>query len=132
MTEEKEYTIRCIVCDALYVTTDGLTMCIICETKLLPVLIRHDVSVRINWQALRCIVMWAEKFAAQYYEKDPYMLRLVRHHADKMADEHPELSKKLPLTLERELGAIREAFPESDIVTNIIDEAFDLPKGEEE
>lgn len=57
--------IRCLNCSSefTYAETEGVNRCPKCATTTLPGIIKYDVDLKINWQELRILVMWASNYA---------------------------------------------------------------------
>jgi len=113
--------IQCVVCNAIFEPPVRTACCPKCETRLLPVNPADEVQVFINWNVLRCFVMWAERWASQ--AKDPYMVRMVRNQAAALSAQHPDRAKSLPLTFIEEVQQLRETFGEVD--QNVVTEEDD-------
>ena len=116
---------RCLACwaefnEAYFTRTPPPQCCPNCESRSIPALISDDVTVSINWQALRILVMWAENWDDKHID-DRYGLRTVRMIAEKLEEQQPDLAKRLPLTLAGEIGQIRDHFGAENVEVHGID-----------
>lgn len=123
-TEPERYGYRCARCEyrpTVEEANAGLTKCPRCETTAVPLADRHDVEVKINWQELRVLGIFAEQWAAQLKANHPDApetddpQRGVAIFCGRLQAQHPELP---PLTLSGEIADIRRKFPDSTVVTN--------------
>ena len=112
---------RCILCPFEVdesELTDDITCCPGCGTKYIPLSEKYDVDIKINWQELRTLVIWAERWAAEYNQSDPEMTNCVRACADRLGKQKPEMYKECPLTFFGELKQLEKEYP--DMQQNVI------------
>jgi hypothetical protein len=121
------YFLRCAVCDWRAPdesAVEGLTACPQCDSTGIPLGPDNDLTIAVNWQELRVLVMWAERWGSQYERQDAFMLPLVRAIARRIEGQHPELSARLPLTFLGEVQQLRGAF--GQVEQNVVSEELDL------
>jgi len=73
---------------------------------------KDDVTIKINWHELRILGMWAERWAAQ----EPGTAKTVNAITLALEEQFPS---RLPLTLARELGDMKEHFPDREVTGSI-------------
>lgn len=107
MNDEKE-VIRCIVCRTEFQQDQlkGLKACPICETKSIPMSLKQDVEIKINWHELHLLCVWAENWArAMKNGGDPTGFTSLYSIVKELQDQYPDMQ---PLTLSGELKQLRE------------------------
>lgn len=119
MTESKG-SIRCTLC-AFEVSKEeadekNLSACPNCGTTGVPCDPANDVEVKLNWQELSVLSIWAERWALQGDGKreegdtSPSMAALVYAIVERLERQHPEQAKEVPLTLAGQLGQVRDRY----------------------
>lgn len=93
----------CTECGHEVETFDGLNACPACGSTSLPCAWADEVTVTVNWHALRVLVMWAEN-----WQRARGLGRVVYAIARRLKTQHPD---RLPLTLADELGDVAREFP---------------------
>ena len=82
-----------------------------------------DVQVNINWQELRILTMWAERWmihaCEQGWEGAPTCLEVVRAIAARLGAQHPALPA---LTFIGEVEEMREMFGHDNVQQNVVRE----------
>lgn len=133
-------TLLCLACGTR-APFGGYRFCPACGDEGVPASSEDEVSVRVTWHELRCLVMWAERFAAESDARqdarraaqpaeqdaaetdarvvpDPAlapMLRVVYGIADRLHSQH---LAKPPLTLVGEVSEVKAAFGEHNVETH--------------
>ncbi len=107
MTDAPAYL--CLVCSKTCPAGD-YKACPNCGDRGIPADLAKTVDVAITWHELRCIVMWAEMWAAKHQEQHPTMQKVVYGIADRLQAQH--MDENEPLTFTGELTQLREAFGE--------------------
>lgn len=98
--------------------TQELVSCPGCgDTIHMPYDRAHDVTVKINWQELRILVIWAERWAASVQKEHPDMLKVLYKISDSLEKQRLDMGT---LTLLGEINQIRSEFP--GIKHNFLDE----------
>lgn len=77
-----------------------------CGAKGIPADTNDKVQVSITWHELRCLVIWAERWAGSYSGEDPTMMQVVYGIADRLQIQHMD---KPGLTFRSELAEIAAA-----------------------
>lgn len=118
---------RCLVCghevSEREIEERSLSCCPKCENNGVPAAVKHDVSITINWQELRILTIWAERWISSHTEessRDKYALLTVRAIADRIEKQCPELAKQIPLSFLGELKQIKDKFPGVTIEQNVV------------
>jgi hypothetical protein len=93
----------CIECGHEVDTFDGLDSCPACGSTSIPCAWSNEVTITVNWHALRILVIWAEN-----WQRAKTQSRTVYSIAKRIKAQHPDLG---PLTLAEELGEVAEKFP---------------------
>lgn len=97
----------CIDCGSDIQSFEGLSACPFCNTQSVPCASSDQVSVSVNWQELRVLVMWAENWARSHADSTPTMRRTVYRIAQRLRGQHPE---RAPLTFAEELGDLASEY----------------------
>ena len=103
----------CLVCGGRFPLSDTYRVCPRCGDDGIPAASEDEVTIQITWHELRCLVMWAEQYAAAVNKKDiktgqqTLLLTVVYSNAGRIHDQH--LHKK-PLTLAREIAELKGTF----------------------
>jgi hypothetical protein len=99
----------CTACGHRVVTFGDSTTCPECGREwrtAIPCADENQVTVSINWQELRVLVMWAENYQRRSLnERGP-----VYAIAKRIEAQHPGLAKQAPLTFAGELGQIADEY----------------------
>ncbi len=109
--------LRCLICEKTlsYAEFHKLrpNQCPRCGTDGTPATPLLDATVNLNWQELRVLCIWAERFAsaaaAQGQDDDQNMIKLVYAIADRLQKQYPTFPV---LTLAGELAELKEAAKE--------------------
>jgi hypothetical protein len=115
-----EKSIRCVRCRSEFseVEIEGHDACPKCQATGLPMAIKDDVTIRINWHELRILGMWADNWAGicdkQEHGQDGKgtiagILRAI-------SAQHPG---RAPLTIGGELEQLQESYPEMTATDNL-------------
>lgn len=113
MTNTK--TVRCTSCreeftDAeLYAQPDCQGCCPKCGTTSVPMDIKQDVAIQINWHELRILTFWAERYAQGLPENHRKSLSTI---IDNLQKQKPDLS---PLTMVGTVQKLQEKYPGAEI-----------------
>lgn len=105
-------TIRCTDCYEEFSEEEieSATACPACGTSSVPMVIKNDVLLPINWHELRILTIWASNYA----EKLPDDSRMALHKILKRLDKHrPEGCSAL--TLVGEIKELQEVFPTASL-----------------
>lgn len=111
-----EKSIRCTRCATEFSEADieGANGCPKCGAKGVPMLIKNDVTIRVNWHELRILGIWADNWAGACDEREPEggdakltVAAILR----RIQAQHPERD---PLTLLGELQQLQESYPEME------------------
>ncbi len=117
--QNKKIRCRCLHCGTEFSFTEkeleSISCCPRCENPGIPADPANDVTITINWQELRILVMWAERWAEKFLKDKPYSYRTLLSIASRIQAQCPELAKKSPLTLLAELGQLKEEYPSMEI-----------------
>lgn len=100
----------CIDCGTHVDSFVGLTKCPTCGSTAIPCSDARQVTVNINWQELRVLIMWAE-----FWQRHKQLGRTVYSIAKRLSAQHPTLAADYPLTFAEELGQVAKNY---SIVTN--------------
>ena len=97
----------CLQCGKATEPDDDLHACPNCGSTNPPVDLQKELSVKITWQELRVIVMWAERWASSCQDKEmsESMLKTVYRIADRIQQQH--LDQETGLTFASELAELR-------------------------
>lgn len=103
----------CTLCGIEVQSFEGLTACPSCNTKSYPCDHADDVNVKINWQELRVLVMWAERWGVlhkddQHGATNPDLIYSI---AERLEKQHEARAASSPLTLAGDLGKLRDKYP---------------------
>lgn len=122
-TEPPIYAARCVKCNHSFTEAEieGASACPYCGSRSLPMDPAQDVTIAVNVHELRILGIWAENHAVQcdnhhlddaHYEamKDTVDMIVTR-----IEEQLRALGKHAPLTLSREIGELKRAFPKSDV-----------------
>lgn len=104
----------CCICNFELDSFDGLNYCPNCGTSYPPLGVEDDVMLKINWQELRTLIIWAERWAGRGAKEFPDMLRFVYAAAKRLKTQCPE---RKGLTLTEEIEELREKYGE--VETNL-------------
>lgn len=131
--------LRCIDCGFEVTEKEAeekkLTCCPNCNSASIPMSSANDIELKINWQELRILVIWAERFAVAASDKS--MSPTLYSIASRIKDQFKKLAVNNPLTLADDLGAVRDAgFEVESTFPGVEDVSTDLkrkkPDNEEE
>lgn len=107
--EGEHVRVQCIKCSTAQDVVIG-TRCMPCKNcsaegnwALWPEASRE---IEINWQELRILGVWAERWAAEYADRDPKMQRTVAAICGRIQAQCPDMPA---LTLSGELAGVRQA-----------------------
>lgn len=116
----------CLACgyEATQVEIDkGIQACPGCGSQGIPGFRKDDVTIKINWQELRILIMWAEFWTdskinpdaqtEQEFAEAKAMKRLIYTITDRIHQQH--LGKDSPLTFQGELSQVREHYPDMEV-----------------
>lgn len=106
-----EKRIRCTKCYAEFSDeeTSDANCCPACGTKGVPMFIKHDVEIRINWHELRFLTIWAKNWAAAMGDKGKDSEKTLDAIINRLMKYRPE---GVPaLTIELEMEELQESFP---------------------
>lgn len=93
----------CTDCGHQVASFDGLNACPACGSTALPCAWADEVSVTVNWHALRVLIIWAEN-----WQRERKLGRAVYAIAGRIRAQHPD---RIPLTLAEELGEVAGQYP---------------------
>lgn len=102
----------CIDCGLRIESFDGLSACPNCKSDSKPCGDANQVSVSINWQELRVLAIWAERWAHEKLGG----AGLVYAIALRLQKQHPG---RIPLTLAGEIDQLKDQFGHGNVETNI-------------
>lgn len=107
---------RCSVCRSEFADSElvGAIGCPQCGTQTVPMRIRDDVTVEINWHELRCLTMWASNWCAAHFPATDSAKALATM-LHRLALQHPELAVTQPLTMAGEVELLRAAIEDGEI-----------------
>ena len=107
-----EKTIRCTMCGEEFTDEEieNANCCPKCGSKGVPMSIRHDVTVRINWHELRILGIWASNWAEKCGEDAPKVLEAILGRLDKYRPEGAAA-----LTLMEEVKELQDHFPSATL-----------------
>ncbi len=89
----------CIDCGFGVASFEGLKCCPNCGSKSVPASAKDQVTVSVNWHELRCLTMWAERWAQQHA-----LGNTVYAIARRLKAQHPS---RTPLTFAGEIVELR-------------------------
>lgn len=110
----------CLACGQWFDHIKDVACCPGCGDHGIPASSKDLVTVSITWHELRCLVMWAERFAHITDKKGDNPRRLlpvVYGIADRLYQQHLSNS---PLTLAGEIADVKAALGESNVDTKNI------------
>ncbi len=85
--------------------------CPTCGTESLPMDIKEDVEIKINWHELRILGMFAENWARHIGKKDESCASSIQTVTAITTAIEKQFPLKTPLMLVREIGQLKEQFP---------------------
>ena len=106
---------RCVDCRAEFTKDEiaNANACPRCGTKRLPALITDDLSMQINLHELRILIIWASNWARGIKDDASGAQKTIRAICAALKKQLPEGTC---LTMEDEMAALQEAFPQSEIL----------------
>ena len=112
------YYSKCIDCREEFTEEECLKVncCPACKSVGTPLAMADDIQIKVNWQELRVLTMWAEFWAEQKSSMDPdnsNMKQTVKSIATAMEEQYPS---RTPLTMAGELGEAKEHYPDMEII----------------
>lgn len=110
-----EKYIRCVDCRSEFTKEEIATAnaCPCCGTKGLPALIANDLTVQINLHELRILTIWASNWARGIKDDGSGAQKTIRAICTALKKQLPEGTC---LTMEDEMAALQEAFPQSEML----------------
>lgn len=100
----------CIECGLRVASFDGLNCCPHCKTDAIPCGDENQISASINWQELRVLCMWAEKWAIDIGETTT-----VYSIAQRLEKQFPKRGR---LTLAGEIDELKDIYGRDNVETN--------------
>lgn len=110
-------TIRCVTCASEFADEEvvGHDRCPSCKSKGVPMAIKEDVTVKINWHELRILTIWASNYASQAkLEKDSF--NALTAIISRLENQYPD---KSPLTLMGEIKQLETYLRENQMGSGV-------------
>jgi hypothetical protein len=97
----------CLKCRSIFSEEEieNAIACPSCGDKSLPAAIEDDVTIKINWQELRVLIMWSEFWANHNSDHHPQMPELVYKIADRIEEQYPD---KISLSFLKEMKELKK------------------------
>lgn len=105
----------CTDCGLAVDSFEGLNRCPNCGSTSIPCSYDNQVTISVNWQELRILVMWAEKFA----HANLGGAGLIYSIAGRIEQQHEARAIIMPLTLAGEIGQIQDMYGRENVETNV-------------
>lgn len=112
VVKKSEATMRCTDCYKEFSEEEVGTSpgCPSCGTSSLPMWIKHDVEVKINWHELRILGMWAANYAESLEDASRVSLHKILKRLSKYRPEDAGA-----LTLVEEVKELQKSFPSASL-----------------
>jgi DNA-directed RNA polymerase subunit RPC12/RpoP len=108
-------TVRCTACESEFTNEEikGKTQCPSCSSTRLPMDIAHDILLPINWHELRCLTIWASRWADTAHGFDDESRVFLQKLLNKINKHRPNGGGAL--TLQSEIKELQKYFPSSEL-----------------
>ncbi len=116
-----KYVGFCTDCDFKVESFDGPSKCPNCSSTGILCSYDNQVTISINWQELRILCIWAERWAVKAIETQEGIdtskggRGTVYAIADRIMKQHEGRAKTTPLTMAGEFRQLKEQFPDMEV-----------------
>lgn len=104
----------CIECSYQIDSWEGLKGCPNCASTSVPCSADAQVNISINWQELRVLCMWAERWGLEKVGGAGTVYSIAERILKQVQDEWPNAS----LTLAQDIGQVKDHFGHDNVSTN--------------
>jgi DNA-directed RNA polymerase subunit RPC12/RpoP len=91
MKKNENKTIRCVICGSEFGDreTENASCCPSCGHKGVPMSIKDDVEIKINWHELHILCCWAERWALRIEKESPCSVATLDCIAQRLQKQYP-------------------------------------------